>query len=418
METRRTDVVVVGGGLAGLMAAITAARAGSGVVLVDARGVGGRARSARRDGYTLNEGAHALYRGGVAARALAELGVAVTGGRPASSDSRLVWDGEIVALPGTARTLATARILSARSKAKLAGWFSGMERCAARSGDVSVDEWLDSQRAASDLRRLLTALLRLGSYTAHPGRAAAAPLLQQLAMGANGVTYVDRGWQSIVDRLAAVAVAAGVEVVDHEPVVAIDVSGPERLVALPSSSLAASAVVIAAGGPRVATGLLGDDPAGWVERAGPTQHAAVLDVGGPPVASTFLLSADEPLYLSAHAPLADLAPPGRHLVTVMRYLDDTDARDARTDRAALERHAALAGVAPPPERDVERFLAAPVVAWGTPVPGVARPTGLELAGRGVLVAGDWVGDHLLADAAVASGVAAGTAAARRTVGAR
>lgn len=418
METRRTDVVVVGGGLAGMVAAITAAKAGSRVVLVDARRVGGRARSVGRDGYTLNEGAHALYRGGAASRTLAELGVVLTGGRPPAADSRLVWDGEIVSLPGTARTLAATRILSARSKAKLAGWFAGMERHAARSGDVSISEWFDAQRAAPDLRKLVTALLRLGSYTAHPDRAAAAPLLRQLALGAAGVTYVDGGWQSIVDQLVAIALAAGVEVVDHEPVVAIDVSGPERVVATPSSTLAAATVVIAAGGPRAATGLLGDDPAGWVERAGPAQRAAVLDVGGPPAACTFLLSADEPLYLSAHAPLAELAPPGRQLVTMMRYVGDTDQHDAVADRAVLERHAVLAGVAAQQERDVERFLGAPVVAWGSPVPGVRRPTGLELADRGVLVAGDWVGEHLLADAAVASGVAAGTAAARTVVATR
>lgn len=414
METQRTDVVVIGGGLAGLVAAITSARAGSRVVLLDGRAVGGRARSARRDGYTLNEGAHALYRNGVAARTLRDLGVVVRGAAPDPGTFRLAWDGAVVTLPGSARTLASTRILSARSKAKLAGWFAaGTERHAARSGDISVGEWFDAQRAAPDLRKLVTALLRLGSYTAHPERAAAAPLLRQLALGSGGVTYVDGGWQSMIDQLVTIAVASGVELVDHEPVVALDRSGPDRIVVTSSRAVVAASVVVAAGGPRVAAGLLGADPAGWVERSGRVQRAAVLDVGGPPAEHRFLLSADEPLYLSTHAPVAELAPPGRHLVTMMRYLDDGDVHDAATDRAALERHAALAGVATPPDRDLERFLAAPTVTWGAPVPGVERPTGLELADAGVAVAGDWVGDHLLADAAVASGVDAGLAAARR-----
>lgn len=418
METQRTDVVVVGAGLAGLVAAITAAMTGSRVVLVDGRAVGGRARSARRDGYTLNEGAHALYRDGAAARTLRELGVVAHGGRPDASTYRLVWDGEVVTMPGNSRTLTTTRILSARSKAKLAAWYAGVGRHAARSGDISLGEWFDDERAAPDLRKLVTALLRLGSYTANPERGAAAPLLRQLALGAGGVTYVDGGWQTLTDQLLTIAMAGGVEVVDHEPVVEMEVSGAERLVTTQSRTVAASCVVIAAGGPRSAAGLLGDDPAGWIERSGPVQRAAVLDVGGPPAEHPFLLSADEPLYLSTHAPVAELAPPGRHLVTMMRYLDDGDARDAPTDRAALERHAALAGVAASSERDVERFLAAPVVAWGSPVPGTERPTGLELAADGVFVAGDWVGDHLLADAAVASGAAAGAEAGRRVVVAR
>ena len=62
---------------------------------------------------------------------------------------------------------------------------------------------------------------------------------------------------------------------------------------------------------------------------------------------------------------------------------------------------------------LDRFLARPTVAWGTPQAGVVRPTGTELAASGFLAAGDWVGGHLLADAALTSGAAAGALAARR-----
>ena len=77
----RTDVAVIGGGLAGLAAAITAARAGRAVVLYDARStLGGRARSAARDGFVLNEGPHALYRSGAAWGFLEAEGLTPTGG--------------------------------------------------------------------------------------------------------------------------------------------------------------------------------------------------------------------------------------------------------------------------------------------------------------------------------------------------
>ena len=55
--SRRVDVAVVGGGLAGLAAAAFAARAGATVTLLDGRAVGGRARSADREGFVVNEGA-------------------------------------------------------------------------------------------------------------------------------------------------------------------------------------------------------------------------------------------------------------------------------------------------------------------------------------------------------------------------
>ena len=409
--SHRVDVAVVGGGLAGLTAAAFAGRSGARVTLLDGRAVGGRARSAGREGFTLNEGAHALYTHGAALAALRELGVAVSGAPPRPDTYRLVWDGEVVPMPTGAAALAGSRLLSARSKVKLAGWITNARRHAERCGDVSVAEWLDDQRAGADLRRYVLATMRLGSYAARPELAAAPLLLRQMALGAQGVLYLDGGWQSIVDGLVATAMTHGVEIVDHEAVRSVTRVDGEWEVSTAARTVTALTVVVASGGPAAATALLGGDEAGWVDRAGPVHRAAVLDIGGPSARHGFLLSADEPLYFSTHAPVARLAPAGQHLVTAMRYLAADDPLTASANRDALERHASMAGAPAPGERSVERFLAAPVVAWGSPVPGLVRPTGHELAGQGIYAAGDWVGDHLIADAAVSSGRSAGLAAA-------
>ncbi|MEU9703538.1 FAD-dependent oxidoreductase [Streptomyces sp. NPDC047981] len=58
------NITIIGGGFAGLTAAITAAEAGAGVTLHEAHHtLGGRARTAEGP-YRTNEGPHALYRGG------------------------------------------------------------------------------------------------------------------------------------------------------------------------------------------------------------------------------------------------------------------------------------------------------------------------------------------------------------------
>jgi phytoene dehydrogenase-like protein len=412
-DSRHADVVVIGGGLAGLAAATTAARAGASVVLLDARNLGGRARSARRDGFTLNEGAHALYRNGGGWAVLEGLGVHPRGAAPNSAVYRTVWNGEIAPLPVAPTSIATSRLLGTRSKLKLAGWFNDIAGAARTAGDVSLDEWLDHQRTRPDLRKFVLTLGRLTTYSARPEEMPARSVLRQLGLG--GVIYVDGGWQSLVDALADRAVAAGVRVLDHQPATAIDGDQHGWSVSSADRTVTSATIVFAAGGPQMAANLLGDDPAAWVDRAGPVQRAACLDVGGTAGDTTFLQSADEPLYLSAHAPTAGLAPEGQTLYSVMRYLNADDTDTAADRRASLERHAARAGLPDRTDRLVDRFLAGPVVTWGSPQVGVERPTGLELAVRGLFAAGDWIGEPLLADASLVSGAAAGAAAARRAM---
>lgn len=408
------DVVVVGGGLAGLVAGITAAGAGARVAVVDTRSFGGRARSAERDGFTLNEGGHALYRGAGGWALLESLGVHPNGVTPDASEYRVLWDGEIAPLPTTAMGIATTSLLGARSKVKLAGWFNDMGGAAAKAQGVSLDEWLDHQRTRPDLRKYLTALGRLVTYSARPGAMPASAVLGQFALD-GGVAYLHGGWQSIIDDLVRRAGEVGIALVEHQPVTSVDRDGATWTVTTPDRALRASAVVFAAGGPKLAADLLGGDAAGWVERSGPAQRAACLDIGGSAGDIAFLQSADDPLYLSAHAPTADLAPDGQTLYSVMRYLADDDANTHEQNRAALERHAEIAGLAERDDRLVDRFLAASVVTWGSTQVGMARPSGLELADRGIYAAGDWIGRPLLADASIVSGAASGAAAARHAM---
>jgi phytoene dehydrogenase-like protein len=81
---RTVDVIVVGGGVAGLVGAAFASKGGASVLLLEASPVfGGRARTRIVSGYHFNRGAHALYRGGFLDKALQDLGVDVRGGVPA-----------------------------------------------------------------------------------------------------------------------------------------------------------------------------------------------------------------------------------------------------------------------------------------------------------------------------------------------
>jgi phytoene dehydrogenase-like protein len=125
---------------------------------------------------------------------------------------------------------------------------------------------------------------------------------------------------------------------------------------------------------------------------------------------------DRPLYLSVHAPVARLAPPGRAMVEVMHYLPPGHDRDATDDRDELTALASRCGIdASRIER--ERYLRRVTVAHALPLArngGLAgRPDVTATTVPNVFLAGDWVGpEGMLSDASAASALSAAGSALR------
>lgn len=416
----RVDVVVVGAGVAGLIAAAKVATAGRRVVVVDPHPIGGRARSSSQQGFTLNLGPHALYDAGAFRRTLTELGITPSGRAPEVGGAHGVLDGRLAPLPGDLRSMVSTKLVGPRGKVGLAALMARLSRMdVAELVGRSVGEWLDGQPA--EVRAVVEMYIRLSSYTDAPELFDAGAALGQIRLGGRGVLYVDGGWQSLVDALRAVIAERGGEVREGFEVTGVtaDRSGA-IVVGAGGEELAARAVVLAAGGPSTAARLTGIAVPG-ADRLGPPVEAACLDLGttATPVAQV-VLGVDEPLYLSVHAPVARLAPRGEKLVTVMKYLSPGVAPSpAGIVRGELVAHAARAGIE---RREVvlERFLRAATVHHGVPLAchgGLAgRPAvdAFVAAGlTGVFLAGDWVGpEGMLSDASAASGVDAARRALR------
>lgn len=419
MET--ADVTVIGAGLAGLVAASTAAGAGGRVVLLDAHTPGGRARTDRRGEFTFNRGPRALYRDGAATRILGELGVATDrGGAPRGDATRGLRDGRVVAFPHGPSALVRTPWLSAGEKVRFGRAFIEItRRDPARFRGVSVDEALRRLRLGPAGADAVRAVVRLSTYSADTDLLDAEAAFRQVTSGAGpGVVYLDGGWQTLVDQLLDVARARGVEVRADSRVEAVrpDEAGGTKVTLGDGSSIASRASIVATGTPAAAAGLL-DDPSVAGTSLGPPVAAACLELGlRRPPATPLLLGIDQPVYLSVHGPPAALAPEGGAVVHVTRYLRHDENLDRDVVQAELRSVAAAAGIS---DDDIaeERFLSSMTVAGGMPTgPNGAsgRPDVEDPARPGIMLAGDWVGpEGLLVDAAVASGSRAGRLAADR-----
>ena len=421
MTTEQTDIVVVGGGVAGLVAAAGAAASGGRVTVLDGHPIGGRARSSGQQGFTLNLGAHALYKSGAFARELARFGLTPSGRSPEIDKGLVTRGGEQHRLPVGGGSLLTTSALKRRGRLAAAAMFARLPRLDASSlRGRTVGEWLSD--LPDDARELVETFLRLSSYTDAPDLFDAGAAVTQFQLAMSGVTYVDGGWQSIVESLRGFVVDHGGAIAETAEVSAIRRDGDDVLVEAGDHTYVAGAAVVASGGPATAARLI-DRVVPGTDRIGPPVEAAVLDLGmstGSGPDAPIVLGLDRPMYLSVHAPVAALAPEGMTLASVMEYLRPGAApRSPGETRQRLVEHAEVAGVRRS-ELVLERFLRSSVVHHGVPLassgglagrPAVDAPA--ESGLPGVFLAGDWVGaEGMLSDASAASGALAGELAAR------
>jgi phytoene dehydrogenase-like protein len=407
------DAAVVGGGLAGLATAGLLARHGASVVVLErASEAGGRAATHVQDGYCFNLGAHALYKGGAAARVLARMGVPWTGGTPTGRGVAEL-DGRRYTLPATVGSLLTTSLLGWSAKAQGARMFARLGSMDLRPlRGVPLRAWLDAQLPDPTMRATFEAFVRVATYANAPELADTAATIEQLRLAQRpGVAYVDGGWATLVDGALAAARAAGVVVRTSARVACAaprdggwSVSLHDDDVTVPCRSL------VLATGPANARSIVPSGAlAAWADAAVPLR-AACLDVALsrlPDPGTTFALGVDRPLYFSVHSGLARVAPDGRVLASTMKYLPPGRPGSAADDEAELD---AWLDRLQPGWRDVllhRRWLPAMVTsnalvraaAGGT----AGRPGPAVPDAPGVYVAGDWIGNEgMLLDAALAS----------------
>ena len=418
------NVVIVGGGLAGLAASIYLARGGRTVTVFEKRqALGGRAITQLRHGYRFNLGAHAFYRAGAGAAVCRELGIPLQGVVP-KPHALALRQGEERWLPTSILSLLGTSLLSVRGKWELLAALWRIRRIDRHPpGSVTVREWVEAHLSDPRAREVLEALIRLSTYSDHPATASAELSLAQMKAGLRGVLYIHEGWQRIVDSLHSAAVTSGVNFVTSSRIVGVDCEG-DRVQAvhlggleLDADRMDTQSIAYPEMGPDQVDGarlpaenvILAVDPVTASELAGRTWSArpvvvSCLDVALrslPNPKRTFALGIDEPTYFAVHSAWAQLTPKGGALIHTVKY--------GRGDEEELER---LIDRMQPGWRDVvvhRRYMPSMTVSNALVTPAAPRPSPAT-AVQGLYLAGDWGGEQgLLSDAAFASARAAAKA---------
>ncbi|GAA2067741.1 NAD(P)-binding protein [Streptomyces albiaxialis] len=353
------EVTVIGGGLAGLVAANAVAERGLPVRLYEAHGtLGGRGRAAPPP-YVAHEGAHVFYAGMPYWPWLTARGLVPPLCRPPLAESRpgFVRDGRLrlAPPPGLVRMMLPDR---------------------PRTAPVDQDfrTWATRRYGVAAARHAARAL-GVVTYDADTGRLSAAfcwELFRRIfTFRRPAVRWVRGGWQAVIGRLEARARRLGVRIELNARLTAPPGGGP----------------VIVATELASARALLGD-----ATLRGTSGHAALLDLAVRRAPGDRFLAFDLDaggFHESYSAQDPTVAPPGESLyqLTMPVRADETPAR-------ARERLEALAGLTVPGWR--ER------VTWRRAGTAKGRTGALDLPGRtwrdrpavdrgdGVLLAGDMV----------------------------
>src|SRR5262252_1322150 len=280
------EVIVIGGGVAGLAAAAFIAKEGKRVsVFEQSHALGGRAQTKEQDGFYMNLGPHALYRGGRGIEVLRELGVEPKGRVPSVSGAFAIKDKVKHTFPAGAVSLFTTSLFGLSAKLEAARFLGSIVKIDFEPFmKVSVSEWLDRTFAHSEVKDFILAAFRVATYANAPDLMSAGTALAQLQKAFDkSVLYLDGGWQTIVDGLRDVVQRAGVNIQTGARIDAVtrDAYGCVNGVQLSDGTNIWTSAVVIASGPATAVRLVENASdsslSQWAETAIPVR-AACLDV--------------------------------------------------------------------------------------------------------------------------------------------
>jgi len=340
----RTDVVIVGGGIAGLATGALLSKQGRRVTVLE-RGnrPGGRAYTYEERGFTINYGPHAMYRPdtGLLGQVLARLG------RPrlpynVPEPTLAYWaDGDrFASLGAKPHQVLTTQLFPFTGRLRVAALMMAIRTAKPERipAEQTFRAWVEERVPDESLRRFANALAVVNTYTRPAGELSARWLVAHLKrslFAKDYVGYMSHGWRSIYETFIDQITTHGGSVVTSAKVDHLDVREGRVVAAFVGDQRYEAQAFVCTLPPQEAPSIalpatpLHGELSRWTDLS--DARALTIELGFNRKLRddlTFVFDVERDLYYSLHSEVTpDLAPAGSQLMHAMAYLSPEEAAD-------------------------------------------------------------------------------------------
>lgn len=240
MESSQYDIVVVGGGLAGLSAAAFLAKRGKRVALLEKATLGGRAITIKVKGFSFNFGAHAIYGrdSSYLKKFEKELGIHIDWRDFNPYKAKYDIGHTITDMPANVIGLFRTKMLEGLGERVMFTFqiFKTLLHMETGHPHISIGRWLEEKQVNDDIRELMLSLASSNFFTKEPEKIPSDVFFsyyRRLFVTQKAVSYIGGGWQSLISELVRVLESNGGQIFTKSKVESVETED-DRIVAVVS----------------------------------------------------------------------------------------------------------------------------------------------------------------------------------------
>ncbi|MBU9714731.1 phytoene desaturase family protein [Evansella tamaricis] len=210
MKKSQYDVVIVGGGLAGLSAAASLAHHGKKVALIERGKLGGRAMTINMKGFQFNFGAHAIYGRDQSYLTTMErdLGLKLYWSDFTQMKAKYDLGEDVSVVPSNIGGLLQTKLLKGMDKFRFA-YHILFTMLGFEKGDpnVSIQQWLDRKKVSPAVKEMMLNLASSNFFTGEPEKIPSDVFFgyyRRLFKTNIPVSYIQGGWNKLVEQFVNV----------------------------------------------------------------------------------------------------------------------------------------------------------------------------------------------------------------------